>query len=412
MRKRFHGLKRIKLRQSWNKFNLYNISRSTTPPLGAKNFFQQKWLAKSSTRAYHGEQVREKQWQRMFRPHMASVVPMSHVYLARNDGSEQAAGRGSGLNVAEARAKKRLPKIPYTNMVYAPIERRLDTAIFRALFASSTRQARQFVVHGSVSVNGKKMIYPGYLLNPGDMFQVDPERVLFATGVPKDRRERRAGRVAARKSKDRQVANASAEGADGGDGEGQTADADTSSEPASGDSSAPAVSDPRETLHQLLQQARSALQVSKHELSAKEKQQLRAFQRTARRALQQQGQTASPTNPDAELSELMSKLFSSASTQQPSEVELSLVDQRALQAALREARENPIDSTKPYSTPWRPRPYMSAFAFIPRYLEVNQNVCSAVYLRHPVARPGLAEVPSPFHPDIHQLAFNWYLRRR
>ena len=42
-------------------------------------------------------------------------------------------------------------------MVYAELERRLDTAIFRALFASSARQARQFVVHGYVKVNGKKV---------------------------------------------------------------------------------------------------------------------------------------------------------------------------------------------------------------------------------------------------------------
>lgn len=62
--------------------------------------------------------------------------------------------------------------------------------------------------------------------------------------------------------------------------------------------------------------------------------------------------------------------------------------------------------------PWRPREYMSAFAFIPRYLEVNQNICSAVYLRHPVARPGLAEVPTPFPEPLSQLAFNWFLRRR
>ena len=55
---------------------------------------------------------------------------------------------------------------------------------------------------------------------------------------------------------------------------------------------------------------------------------------------------------------------------------------------------------------------MSAFAFIPRYLEVNHNVCSAVYLRHPVARPGLAEVPSPISNETASLAFNWYLRRR
>lgn len=78
---------------------------------------------------------------------------------------------------------------------------------------------------------------------------------------------------------------------------------------------------------------------------------------------------------------------------------------------LQEERENPVDESKPYATPWQPRPYMSAFAFIPRYLEVNHKICSAVYLRHPVARPGIAEVPSPFGAQTQQLAFNWYLRR-
>ena len=65
-------------------------------------------------------------------------------------------GRGSGLD-AEPGKRRSKNKIPYMNMVYAPTERRLDTAIFRALFASSTRQARQFVVHGFVKVNGKKV---------------------------------------------------------------------------------------------------------------------------------------------------------------------------------------------------------------------------------------------------------------
>jgi ribosomal protein S4 len=122
------------------------------------------------TRAYHGEQVREKQWQRMFRPHLASVVPMDHRYLAQFDGSEQALGRGSGLDVppdmAKTRARK-TQKTPYMNMVYAPLERRLDTAIFRALFASSARQARQFVVHGFVKVNGKK-VKALYHIEPGN----------------------------------------------------------------------------------------------------------------------------------------------------------------------------------------------------------------------------------------------------
>jgi ribosomal protein S4 len=46
------------------------------------------------------------------------------------------------------------------HMTYFPTERRLDTAVWRALFASSARQARQFVVHGFVKVNGKKVLVP------------------------------------------------------------------------------------------------------------------------------------------------------------------------------------------------------------------------------------------------------------
>ena len=91
---------------------------------------------------------------------------------------------------------------------------------------------------------------------------------------------------------------------------------------------------------------------------------------------------------------------------------LSDQDLKDLRAALEILRDNPIDPSKPYLTPWQPREYMSAFAFIPRYLEVNQNICAAVYLRHPVARPGLAEVPTPFGEATNAGAFAWYLRRR
>jgi ribosomal protein S4 len=106
----------------------------------------------------------------MFDRRLPAVVPMDFKYLARNDGSEQATGRGMGLEEPEeervqmkgAQQGQRLTgrkrqKTPYMHMAFHPLERRLDTAIFRALFASSSKQARQFVVHGWVKVNGKKV---------------------------------------------------------------------------------------------------------------------------------------------------------------------------------------------------------------------------------------------------------------
>ena len=100
----------------------------------------------------------------MFDRRLPAVVPMDYKLLARTDGSEQAAGRGSGLNIAKRkdasdRSERERPpqRTPYMHMTYFPTERRLDTAVWRALFASSARQARQFVVHGFVKVNGKKV---------------------------------------------------------------------------------------------------------------------------------------------------------------------------------------------------------------------------------------------------------------
>jgi len=92
----------------------------------------------------------------MFSRTANAVVAMDPAYLAEHDGSEHAAGRGSGLEKGPDERRAMEPqRTPYTQMVYHPLERRLDTAIFRALFANSTRQARQFVGHGHVKVNGK-----------------------------------------------------------------------------------------------------------------------------------------------------------------------------------------------------------------------------------------------------------------
>lgn len=134
---------------------MYNMQRFRNPGTVNRTFFQQRWTAKALSRAYHGEQVREGQWKRMFSKRIRSVIPMNTNDLAADDGSKASAGRGSGLEKVEKGITKRLT--PYTQMAFAPLERRLDVAIFRSLFASSTRQARQFVIHGAVTVNGHKV---------------------------------------------------------------------------------------------------------------------------------------------------------------------------------------------------------------------------------------------------------------
>lgn len=48
------------------------------------------------------------------------------------------------------------------------LETRLDNVVYRLGFAKSRFQARQFVTHGHVVVNGKKMTIPSYQVKEGD----------------------------------------------------------------------------------------------------------------------------------------------------------------------------------------------------------------------------------------------------
>ena len=52
------------------------------------------------------------------------------------------------------------------------LERRLDATVFRAGFARTIYQARQLVVHGHFTVDGKKVDRPGYKLKPGQVIEV------------------------------------------------------------------------------------------------------------------------------------------------------------------------------------------------------------------------------------------------
>jgi ribosomal protein S4 len=98
----------------------------------------------------------------MFSRYIPAVVPMNTQFLAKHDGSDESAGRGSGRDgdVEKGAGRPQQTQMtPYMSNTYWITERRLDTAIWRALFASSARQARQFVVHGRVKVNGRVVSY-------------------------------------------------------------------------------------------------------------------------------------------------------------------------------------------------------------------------------------------------------------
>ena len=52
------------------------------------------------------------------------------------------------------------------------LEQRLDNMVFRAGWASTRPQARQFVSHGMVNVNGKRVDIPSYRVRKGDVISL------------------------------------------------------------------------------------------------------------------------------------------------------------------------------------------------------------------------------------------------
>ena len=52
------------------------------------------------------------------------------------------------------------------------LEQRLDNVVFRGGFASSRNQSRQWVRHGHVTVNGKRVTIPSFMVRKGDVVQL------------------------------------------------------------------------------------------------------------------------------------------------------------------------------------------------------------------------------------------------
>ncbi len=54
------------------------------------------------------------------------------------------------------------------------LERRLDAVVYRAKFVPTIFAARQFVNHGHIRVNGRRVNIPSYLVKVGDVIELKP----------------------------------------------------------------------------------------------------------------------------------------------------------------------------------------------------------------------------------------------
>ncbi|CUM64113.1 uncharacterized protein PRCAT00001704001 [Priceomyces carsonii] len=154
-----NSMSRGRVRSSMNKYNLFNLYKKPAINYQGKTLYQQKWTAKQETRAYHGEHLTERRWKQLFNPNLESVAQLD----------------------ASLKGVKVDPT-PMPLQSFASLEKRLEFALFRAMFSSSVRQAREFILGGHVQVNGVVIKHPSFPLRAGDVFSVEPDKVLLAMG--------------------------------------------------------------------------------------------------------------------------------------------------------------------------------------------------------------------------------------
>ncbi len=65
----------------------------------------------------------------------------------------------------------RMPGLTGHNLL-SLLERRLDNVVYRLGFAFTRSQARQLITHGHITVNGRKVDIPSYLVKKGDIIEI------------------------------------------------------------------------------------------------------------------------------------------------------------------------------------------------------------------------------------------------
>jgi ribosomal protein S4 len=122
--------------------------------------FQQRWRSKRLTKGYHAEHLGAKAFERWFLPEALPRVrsadgtgAVSSELSKWVEGREAAGGR-TALRKKIAEMEQEASS-PVGTLMFTEVERRIDTLVFRACFATSVWQARAFVVQGHVKINGR-----------------------------------------------------------------------------------------------------------------------------------------------------------------------------------------------------------------------------------------------------------------
>ncbi|KAM3164976.1 S4 RNA-binding domain-containing protein [Lachancea thermotolerans] len=468
------SLARGRIRSSFNKYNLFNLYKKGDVDFRSKTLYQQKWTAKQETRAYHGEHMTEGRWQTTFTPKLDSVAQLD----ASLKGGE-------------------IDQTPILLQTFAVLEKRLDFALFRAMFASSVRQARQFILHGNVFVNGIKITQPGYPLKAGDVFNVKPEKVLQALGAkkpslsealkidklqiavwnkyvkaikenPREEWKRKQEKFRAMDdsnpkkqeymefvrnynksltaqmeseiksaTKEAILGKAVLAGSSAADPENPLVEEFLThfyDDKALATKAVECFNELRNTkliqpdaasksVAELTEFARTLTNLTeelKNSMSDSSKKSLRAAKNIVSELLTSQDSVIrklyeSKKGSEETLSIPYDPLWAKRiQGHKPIDIKELAEDERKASQLINLPWQKGLygrqDPSKPYFTPWKPRPFLAPFAILPHHIEVSFKTCHAVYLRDPVARPGQSEVISPFGLPVHERAYMYYVR--
>ena len=148
----FHLKELCSCLQSWHPYNLFNVWHRANVyepenwQLGRNKITTQRILAKRLIQGYHLQHIKVRQ----LRFKYLAMPPTWRIKAFRRKASSDPTLSGQRFSDSLP-----FPQVPYHSMMFAPIEQRLDTVLFRACLAPSIYDARTLISKGYVKVEGQ-----------------------------------------------------------------------------------------------------------------------------------------------------------------------------------------------------------------------------------------------------------------